>query len=224
MAHEYSLKIIMVGDSQVGKTALIKRIINDKFTTRQQTIISHDVELKKHVNTNDKNIEMTFVDVSSKEKLQIAKSTTYNNCSVAIVAFDLTSIESFSSIPFWLEYAKKNTKLDFVILVGTKSDMEEQRCVENETIVNLCKNHENYNIKYIETSAKKKINVKELEDLIVNSASMYKMDTVTKDESKHTYSTFENMSETITLIPHNRMSRKRKILQKFLFCMGDKTF
>lgn len=213
--NEYALKILIMGDDESGKSSLIRRIVNDKFSIKNKLY----AETTKIITQGEINFKLNFVEIQEKEKFQTADKSIYNDCSAIIITFDLTSIESFRSVPFWIKQIKSIANFDFIILVGTKSDLTTEERIDDKTIINLCKNFEDYNIKYIETSSKTKKNINGLADLIINTSLIYK--TNKKSETnmqKKTYSTFENMSETINLIPHEKPSKVKAILKRWFGC------
>lgn len=216
MNFDHEFRIIVVGDYETGKTSLIKRITNDIFDPKN---ISSNTEYDRIIKKNNKNIKLNFCDINGNEKIQTIKKPLYNNSNAAIIVFDLTLIDSFRNITFWIEKTIQNTKLEFIILIGTKVDLSLHCCIDNETIQNYCQNHKNNNIIYIETSAKTGKNITSICDIIVDNIFLYKSNEVKEvKEVKTNYNTFDNMPETIRLIPRNNKSKFRRILEKYIPC------
>jgi small GTP-binding protein len=226
MDYDYNFKIVVIGDYETGKTSLIKRITDDIFISKQKSFLLNNSENQKYIKKNNKNIKLNFFDVDGKDKIQTIKKTIYNNCNAIIVTLDLTSLESFRSIPYWIEKIKNNTNLDFFILVGTKADQTNIRCISEQKIQNLCKNYENNNIIYIETSSKTGKNIVDLCDVIIESIFSHNTDKISQisdednNNKKKTYNTFDNynMSETIQLVKKNNDSKLKRIINKYFFC------
>jgi small GTP-binding protein len=213
--NDNDFKIIIVGDCKTGKTTLIKRIVYDKFISD----INENNFHTKNMKNGDKNIKLTFFDIN--EKIQNITPQFYNNSNAAIVTFDLTSIESFRSVTFWIEKTIQNTSLPFIILIGTKADLFEKKCIDNERIEKYCENHKN-NIIYIETSAKTGKNINFACEIINKNIFIYKTDKV-KNVSKLNYNTFDNPYDnnfdTINLIPHKKKSKIQKMMKKYIPCL-----
>lgn len=202
-------KIAIIGNKQSGKFSLVKRITTGKFS-------------KKNIKFSDSNgnweHEYDYIDETIKLKFFCIDE--YKNCSklyynAIIIVLDLTSIESFRSIPSWIEYAKNNSNLDFIILAGAKCD-DELILIDNQKIINLCKNYENNNIKYIEISSKTGKNINELLDLIVNSIYLYKTNDIMKNQKDN--SSFDAIYETSNLLPKRKKSRFMNFISSFLPC------
>lgn len=230
MNFNHEFRIIVVGDYETGKTSLIKRITNDKFDIKSMI---DNTEYEKIIKKNEKNIKLKFCDINGNEKNQTIKKPFYNNSNAALIVFDLTEINSFRNITFWIEKTIQNTKLEFIILIGTKVDLSLNRCIDDEIIQNYCQNHKSNNIIYIETSAKTGKNINSICDIIIDNIFLYKSDKpkkiididtyYTSNDNipmKTNYNTFDNMPETIRLIPHNNKSKFRCILERYMPCFG----
>lgn len=223
---DYNFKVLVIGDYDTGKTSLIKRIIDDKFISKPRLFMSNNIENPKVLKKNNKSIKLNFFDIGGKEKIQTIKKPIYNDCNAVIISLDLTSLDSFRSIPFWIENIKNNTNLDFFILVGTKADQSAMRCIDEKKIQNFCKNYENNNIKYIETSAKTGKNITELCYMIIENIFSYNTDKISQQDTNYenchkTYNTFDNVSETIHLVRHDNRSKFKKFINKYFCCFGS---
>jgi GTPase SAR1 family protein len=204
-------KIAIVGNNNSGKFSLTKRMATGKFLKKNIKNLNISQQEKfEHVYLDEK-IKLNFI-CSNKKNAKI-----YSNCNAIIITIDLTSIESFRSIPSWIENIKTSTNIDFIILVGTKQDSQDSIIIDNKKIINLCKNYENNNIKYIETSSKTGHNISELIELLINSIYLHKTDKITKDINKE-YCTFDNISETIELLPQKKKSKFMKFIHNIFPC------
>jgi GTPase SAR1 family protein len=264
---DYKFKILVLGNYDTGKSSLIKRIIDNKFISKCKFILTGNYESKKKIKKDDKNFELLFFETKEKEKekekekdkekekekkeksksLDKESKILYNSCDAVIITLDLTSYDSFRSLSYWIENIKNNTNLDFIILVGTKADQISQRCVEEIKIHNFCKNYENNNIIYVETSGKTGKNIIELCNVIIENILLYnnknnknnknKDDVIMNNINKNIninkeYNTFDNtnsinnlsncesISETVHLIRHNNKSNFKKIINKYMCCFG----
>jgi small GTP-binding protein len=161
----YSLKIVMLGDSGVGKTTLLMRYCDSAFTFSHIATIGVDFKYKA-VTVNGKKAKVIFWDTAGQERFRTITSAYYRGSNGTIIMFDLTNRESFKNVNQWCEdvakYANKDTKL---LLIGSKADQESKRVVSYDEGWNLANK---YNIKYFEVSSLNNINVSESIESIIN--------------------------------------------------------
>jgi small GTP-binding protein len=155
----YTFKIILLGDSGVGKTSILKKYIENKFTNEYQCTIGIDFSTK-FLEISGKNVTLKIWDTFGTEKyLSIAKSY-YSNTNACFLVFDLTSENSFNSMEKWFkifcEYCDPNINNNFIVL-GNKCDLFDKK-VDEKKIDNFI-NEKNW--KYFETSAKDGKNIEQ---------------------------------------------------------------
>ena len=185
----YSIKIIVVGNSKVGKTKIIYRIVNNEFIDERKETVGTDF-LNYNVEYNDKILKLLIMDTAGSEQFKSITRGYYKNCSFALIVYDITNQESFNSIKEWIEdcqnYANKNIHM---VLVGNKIDLNEERKISKEEGKELAKE---YVMDFYETSAKTGENIEDiffgLCELISNNI----------DEGKYD---FNNPSSGVTEIP-----------------------
>ncbi|KAK8897344.1 hypothetical protein M9Y10_015286 [Tritrichomonas musculus] len=154
----YRIKIILLGDSSVGKTCLLKRYINNEFRETPSTIGVDFVN--KQVEINSEAIDVRIWDTAGQEKYSSLIQTYFVSTDGAIIVFDLTSRQSYENAQSWIDkLVDMLTYSPAMILVGNKCDLSDQREILVDEAINLAKRN---NIQYIETSALTGANVKEL--------------------------------------------------------------
>jgi small GTP-binding protein len=149
------IKIVILGDEQVGKTSLLHRLIYDTFKTSYKATLGVDV-LKKTF--KDLNIELSLWDFSGQQIFEKLRAAYYADCGGAALVFDVTRKESFDSIKTWQDEAKKNSghpNLTFILLAN-KCDLASSQTVSDETMEAFAQSN---NIKLIKISAKTGENV-----------------------------------------------------------------
>jgi len=159
--YDYLLKILILGESNVGKTCLLSRFIDDTFTLNH--INTFGIEFKtKIINLNDKIIKYQIWDTSGLERFRRVTESYYKNVNGIIIVYDITDQKSFKSINKWIiKQINNNAKNDIVkVLVGNKTDKED-RVISKEEGENLAKD---LGMKFFETSAKQNNNIKQLFD------------------------------------------------------------
>ena len=162
-----NLKILLVGDSAVGKTTLILKYVDGKFSDSHITTIG--VEYKdKEITVNDRKINLQIWDTSGQERYRSITKNFYRNAHGILFVFDVTNQTSFDHLKDWLN-SSNECDIDFKkIIVGNKIDLND-RVVNKETMEFFAE--KNQIKKSFETSAKDGTNVdlifKEMAELIL---------------------------------------------------------
>lgn len=152
-------KIVLIGDSGVGKTSLLQRFAEQFFSDTHITTIGVDFKLRT-IQVGNKRVKLQVWDTAGQEKFRVITKTYYRNAAGIIIAYDVTSGDSFVNTKRWIEEVKNNCGDDGVpiVLVGNKCDSPNK-------VVSL-EDQENYaklmNLKFFETSARDNINVDEV--------------------------------------------------------------
>lgn len=164
--YDYVSKVLVIGDSGCGKSALVNRYIDGEYNDNYYSTIGVDFKIKSY-DINNKKIKLHIWDTAGQEKFKSLVTSYYRNSDIIILVFDLTNNMSFQHIDAWysdIEYFYQNDNIS-LYLVGTKADINKNKyIVDNNSIKEKCKE---YNMKYFETSAKKNYNINELFDDIV---------------------------------------------------------
>ena len=148
-------KIILVGDSGVGKTSILKKFINNEFNedikcTINVDFFSKSIKIDKNLYTN-----LKIYDTAGQEKYRALIKKYYQGTDGIILVFDLTNENSFNKLKSWINEVSDNTEKSQIILVGNKADLIERK-IDEETAENFAKQKD---MKYIETSAKEGTNI-----------------------------------------------------------------
>ena len=149
---DISFKVIVVGDTSVGKSSLSIKAIKDHFEEFYSPTIGFEF-LTYITKIEDKNIKLQIWDTCGQEAYRALISSFYKNSSLAILVYAIDSVESFNNLEIWLNDIKTQANPDIkIILIGNKFDLEDRRQVEKEMGENFCK--ENELCFFMETSAK----------------------------------------------------------------------
>ena len=152
------LKIAVLGQSMVGKSALTFRFINNKFPTEHDTTIEDSYSIPAKI--DDIQCQLEILDTAGQDDYQTMLDTWINSADGFILVYSIDNKESFESTKSRYDRIlklKSGQKISMII-VGNKCDLEEKRQVSREEVEKFCKNHK---ITFLETSALKVINVKE---------------------------------------------------------------
>ena len=151
----YSIKIILLGDVSVGKTAIINRYIDGKFDDNYSCTISVQSRKKEISFNQDISIEMSIWDTCGEEKFRAITRQYYRESNGILLVFDLNRNKTFLSLTKWIKEIKEVAPKDVVIvLVGNKVDLNRE--VNKNDVENFA---EENNLIYYEISAKDGINV-----------------------------------------------------------------
>ena len=152
------LKIAVLGQSMVGKSALTFRFINNKFPTEHDTTIEDAYSIPAKI--DDTQCQLEILDTAGQDDYQTMLDTWINSADGFILVYSIDNKESFESTKMRYERIlklKAEQKIS-IIIAGNKCDLEENRQVSREEVENYCRSHK---INFLETSALKTINVKE---------------------------------------------------------------
>ena len=120
---DYEIKILTLGESSVGKTAIIVRYFLNTFSEKAITTTGIDVQKKKMVMFN-KVLEIRVWDTAGQEKFRSLSKQFYNKTQGILLIYDITSRNSFEALKIWLKDIKANLQTNAkIILVGNKIDL-----------------------------------------------------------------------------------------------------
>ena len=103
--------------------------------------------------------KMQIWDTCGSERFKSLTANFLKTCTAFILVFDLSNLNSFKNIDNWIKIIKENTNPKFLILIGNKCDLENERVVDKKTILDYC---EINNFSYIETSVKNNTNIEKI--------------------------------------------------------------
>ena len=157
---EYSvpLKIAVLGQSMVGKSALTFRFINNKFPTEHDTTIEDSYSIPAKI--DDIQCQLEILDTAGQDDYQTMLDTWINSSDGFLLVYSIDNKESFDSTKVRYEriLKLKGDQKVSITIVGNKCDLEENRKVTREEAENFCSSNK---ITFLETSALKMVNVKE---------------------------------------------------------------
>jgi Ras-related protein Rab-1A len=148
--YDYIFKIVLIGDTSVGKSCLLTRFADDQFSESYVTTIGVDFRFKTMI-VCDKITKVQVWDTAGQERYRSITNAYYRGAEAIMIVFDVTNKDSFTHIQDWMEEIIKYTGKDVVIIVGAnKSDLND-RNVKKEEMEEFSKKK---GIKIFECSAK----------------------------------------------------------------------
>ena len=164
MKEKYKFKIILVGDSGVGKTNLVKRFVYKTYNENTEATVGVEFFSNNYL-INDILCKIELWDTAGQERYKSITSAYYKGASGAIIVYDVTNSPTFNNVERWLQEIKEFASRDIkIILVGNKTDLEKNRVISKEISKNKAAD---LNIPVIETSALNSSNVKEAFHLMI---------------------------------------------------------
>ena len=159
MYSEFLFKILLLGDSGVGKSSIILRYIENNFSQNLMNSIGVDFKLK-NIEVKGKKVKLQVWDTAGQERFRTITTSYYKGAQAIIVVFDITDRDSFEHVKNWMADVDKFAKEGVLrILAGNKCDLEHMRKISKDEGKELASK---YGIQYIETSAKETTNIEEL--------------------------------------------------------------
>jgi len=157
-AYDYLIKLLLIGDSGVGKSCLLLRFSDDSFTPSFITTIGIDFKIRT-IELEGKRIKLQIWDTAGQERFRTITTAYYRGAMGILLVYDVTDEKSFNNIRNWIRNIEQHaTESVNKILIGNKCDMVEKKVVDSARGKALA---DEYAIKFLETSAKNSINVEE---------------------------------------------------------------
>ncbi len=157
----YTFKTIVVGPAAVGKSSLIRRFVENKFSLNYKFTIGVDFMSKSIDFETGKSAKLTLWDIGGQDRFKVLRRSFYEGTNGAIGVFDLSRAQTFSKMKEWVSDARQTIETDFpVIIIGNKSDLiaDVGVVIDRNEVKQFAEKEKTI---YIETSAKTGDNVEE---------------------------------------------------------------
>lgn len=130
--HDVLVRMLLIGDSGVGKTCLICRFADDRFYTAHGSTIGIDFKIKS-ATVNGRKVRIQVWDTAGQERYETITKQYYRRAQGIVLVYDMTNEKSFQSLQKWIGFIRDYADEDAIImLVASKCDMEGKRKVEKE--------------------------------------------------------------------------------------------
>ncbi|KAF8365942.1 rab-8 [Pristionchus pacificus] len=167
--YDYLFKLLLIGDSGVGKTCVLFRFSDDSFNNSFISTIGIDFKIRT-VEIDGKKIKLQIWDTAGQERFRTITTAYYRGAMGILLVYDITNEKSFENIKNWIRNIEEHASQDVErMIIGNKCDMEDKRQVSREKGQQLAIE---YGTKFMETSAKANRNV---EDAFLTLAKDIKM-------------------------------------------------
>lgn len=164
--YDYLFKVVLIGDSGVGKSNLLSRFTRNEFSLETKATIGVEFATRS-VTVENKVIKAQIWDTAGQERYRAITSAYYRGAVGAMLVYAINSRDSFNNAERWLNELRDNADRNIMImLVGNKSDLKHLREVPTEEAKDFAKKH---NLSFMETSALDSSNVEDAFKSVINS-------------------------------------------------------
>ena len=152
-------RVVFIGDSSVGKTCIINRLMNDKFNSDEQTTVGAMFAMYSEEVESDI-IEMQIWDTAGQEKFRSLGPVYYRQAQIGIIVLDLSSKTTLDHLDEWIDTFIKNAGQDaLLVIAANKLDLTDHIQISDETLESVSMSND---IKYFKVSAKEGIGIQEM--------------------------------------------------------------
>ena len=139
----YEFKVITLGDTFVGKTAIFRRYVYNIFDTNTEVTIGMNISIKEITLKNNKKIKIRLVDTAGTEKYKSLSKQYFKNTDVVLFVFALNNLDSFENILNWMNlFENCNNRINFIkYLIGNKNDLKQ---IVKQNQINEFLNNKNF--------------------------------------------------------------------------------
>ena len=154
--YDFIFKVLLIGNSDVGKSSLILRYVDQRWSDTFVPTIGVDFKIKTLM-VDNKKIKMQIWDTAGQERFKTVISSYFKGSHGIFVIYDITNRDSFKNLESWLSEIEKHANPNVLkILIGNKNDLEENRYIKTEEGQAFANRN---GMQFIETSAKMNTNV-----------------------------------------------------------------
>ncbi|GJU63249.1 Ras-related protein RabA5c-like protein [Tanacetum coccineum] len=162
---EYLFKVVIIGDSAVGKSNLLSRYARNEFNLHSKATIGVEFQTQS-MEIDGKEVKAQIWDTAGQERFRAVTSAYYRGAVGALVVYDISRTGTFESVTRWLEELNTHSETTVArMLVGNKCDLDNIRAVSVEDGKNLSRKH--WNCFFMETSALDSTNVKTAFEMVI---------------------------------------------------------
>ena len=152
-------KVVLLGDTGVGKSSLVLRFVNNNFRPYSEATIGASF-MSKMIKVDGSLIKFQIWDTAGQEKYHSLAPMYYRNAAAAIIVYDITRKDTFRTLKSWVEELKNRGPQDIAICIaGNKCDLEDERSIPQSKAQEYCAQN---GFLFVETSAKDDVNVQQI--------------------------------------------------------------
>ena len=200
--YDMIFKIVLIGDSSVGKTNILSKYISDEYDPDTQATIGVELSTKNYTFDNNE-VKVQIWDTAGQEKYRSITSSYYKGAHGCLLVYDITRKATFENIDKWLAEIKLSSNNEInMILIGNKCDLEDKREVSIEEAQNKAKL---LNMAFMETSALNGTNVEKAFNELVNNVYQNNKQIFHQDVNIR----IDDKDKGVEISQENKMEQKR---------------
>ncbi|SAM09710.1 hypothetical protein [Absidia glauca] len=156
--YDYLFKLLLIGDSGVGKSCLLLRFADDSYTESYISTIGVDFKIRT-IELDGKTVKLQIWDTAGQERFRTITSSYYRGAHGIIIVYDVTDQDSFNNVEQWIREVDRYAAEDIEkVLIGNKNDLVDKKVVDINQAQELA---DSYGMALLETSAKESTNVEQ---------------------------------------------------------------
>ena len=164
--YEFIFKVLLIGNSNVGKSSLFLKFVDDIWNDTFVPTIGVDFKIKTF-EIDTKKIKMQIWDTAGQERFKNIIASYYRGAHGILLLYDVTDKDSFKNLSNWLIEIEKNSSKNVIkVLIGNKTDLEDKRVISKNQGKDFA---DTYGLKFVETSVKKILMLRKLLKLLGES-------------------------------------------------------
>jgi len=172
-SYDLLFKLLLIGDSGVGKTCILFRFSDDAFNNTFISTIGIDFKIKT-IELRGKKIKLQIWDTAGQERFHTITTSYYRGAMGIMLVYDITNAKSFDNIAKWLRNIQEHANEDVEkMILGNKCDAEDKRVIGKERGETIAREN---GVRFLETSAKTNVNIErafmELSESILDKVSV----------------------------------------------------
>mgnify|MGYP002626573460 CR=1 FL=1 len=201
-----SYKIVLIGESGVGKTSLISQLMDQTFQQDQQSTTGGTFSTKTVLCDNNRTLKLEIWDTAGQERYRALTTMFYKDANAAILVYDITRKDSFEQLEeYWCKQIKENSPSDIILAVcGNKSDLVEKEDVNEETARQFATS---LGAAYLSTSAKY---VETVNNLFIQLVKLYTNCNEVKFIEEDDSSIIKSRKDTVKITKENTIKKDKK--------------
>jgi len=203
--YDYLFKVVLIGDSGVGKSNLLSRFTRNEFCLESKSTIGVEFATRS-IKVDGKTIKAQIWDTAGQERYRAITSAYYRGAVGALLVYDITKQVTMENVERWLKELRDHADSNIVImLVGNKSDLRHLRSVQTDDAQAFC---EKENLSFIETSALESTNVEEaFKKILTEIYHIVSKKSLASEESGGVGLTTDNR---VVVVPQGPATRRRR--------------
>jgi Ras-related protein Rab-11A len=203
--YDYLFKVVLIGDSGVGKSNLLSRFTRNEFCLESKSTIGVEFATRS-IKVDGKTIKAQIWDTAGQERYRAITSAYYRGAVGALLVYDITKQVTMENVERWLKELRDHADSNIVImLVGNKSDLRHLRSVQTDDAQAFC---EKENLSFIETSALESTNVEEaFKKILTEIYHIVSKKSLASEESGGVGLTTDNR---VVVVPQEASDEKKK--------------